>query len=534
MSRQLSTLLKMSVAGFVLMSVGACKPANKGQGALKSAGIEALNLSSADASIFGKYFQTDSCEADEMEALGALAGLGLGETGSDNVTFKARTFDAGKVTYKGFKVTDDEDVAFSAETMTFHCAQMGEDAPIFDRVDITDGLILDDDATFTFKTLSVAGPTSQAAEAVADGILGKADVKAGIIGFRGLSFTDAKIKSDAFTATISAVAWGEDRGEDLSGTADMMMGELDITHVGNNGGQEMIVDFAGLTVRNLYLGNDAMVPGDMSANGAVGQALGNLNVAQKPYDELIVGDLDMDSEGFTIDFNGIEGITTEKGDVITTKQTLSPMTVTLKPALGDNPNSKQAYDMLKALNFETLEMSASSITRLNKSEDSVAVSDGLFVIKDALRLNFEYEAEGLAAMVAKLEDLSQAGQAPTQTDAFDALKLRSMRFTLEDNSIVERGLKLASEMTGQSEKSLKRSVGMLTFGAAMAAKNELQSEVYSETAEAFGDFVKNGGTLTIEATPPAPFALAPLMTGKGDDVDPETLGFSASQENDTP
>jgi len=74
---------------------------------------------------------------------------------------------------------------------------------------------------------------------------------------------------------------------------------------------------------------------------------------------------------------------------------------------------------------------------------------------------------------------------------------------------------------------------MAVIAAAMAAENEVQSEVYSETVSAFGEFVKKGGTLTIEANPAAPFALSPLISGQGEDIDPTTLGFSARQDGGT-
>jgi len=45
MSIKLSSLLKLSVASAVLISVGACKASDKGQGALESQSITALNLS---------------------------------------------------------------------------------------------------------------------------------------------------------------------------------------------------------------------------------------------------------------------------------------------------------------------------------------------------------------------------------------------------------------------------------------------------------------------------------------------------------
>ena len=110
------------------------------------------------------------------------------------------------------------------------------------------------------------------------------------------------------------------------------------------------------------------------------------------------------------------------------------------------------------------------------------------------------------------------------------MKLRDLRLTLEDNSIVERGLKLASIMLDQSEQNIKRSLGLAVFAAALKAENDLQAEVYTETVDAFADFVKKGGSLTIEANPPAPFPLAPLLSNQGEEIDPDELGFSAIQE----
>jgi len=222
--------------------------------------------------------------------------------------------------------------------------------------------------------------------------------------------------------------------------------------------------------------------------------------------------LKVNSEGFSVNFGGIEGQTSEDGNIITTRQSLKPTLIELKPALADVPSFQRNYEIMTSLGLESMTVSGSTISKLDSAEDSISVSDGLFVIDDVLRLNFEYEAEGLNAMVQKLQAARNARNQPSSLDAYDALKLRKFRLTLEDNSIVEKGLNLASEMTGQSDKNIKR---MLS----------------GETVEAFGNFVKNGGTFTIEATPPEPFALAPLITGQGDDIDPASLGFSASQDS---
>ena len=101
--------------------------------------------------------------------------------------------------------------------------------------------------------------------------------------------------------------------------------------------------------------------------------------------------------------------------------------------------------------------------------------------------------------------------------------------TLEDQSIIERSIKLAADMTGQSEDQLKGMVALGAAGAGLAATNELEAKLYVDTATAFAEFINKGGSLTIEMNPQTPLDIGSLMDGG--DLDPETLGFSASQSN---
>ena len=527
-----TSLLKFTVAGAVILSVGACKPADKGQGALKSKGVAALNLSKSEADIFAKYFATPDCAVDEMEALGALAGLGLGENGTNSLTFTSRNFEGGQVIYRdvAVKTSDDTGKTFGAKTAVFHCPRMVEDAPGFERLDLTDAMVRDEGMSFTFGTLNISKPTPDAAAAIIDGMLGSSANDGDDIGFGALSATDVIAKSDELYGSLKALSWGEMRGESGQGKADLTVENLDLTIPGQDGAQDMTIDFKGMSARNLNIGGDIDANKVMSANGVAGSVISKLNAFEKPYDQLLIETLKLDSEGFSVDFGGIEGVTSEKGGVVTTRQSLKPTTISLKPALADVPSFARNYEILKSLGFETLKMSGSTVTNLDNQDDSISVSDGLFTVEDVLTLNFEYAAEGLSEMTSKLREMSAAETPADMIAAYDALKLRDFRMTLEDKSIVERGLKLASEMTGQSEKNLKLSLGMAAFAAALAAENEVQAEVYTETVEAFADFVKKGGTLTLEANPSAPFPLASLLTGKGEDIDPATLGFSASQD----
>ena len=148
--------------------MGACKPADKGQGALKSEGISALNLSKSEASVFGKYFETEACEVDELEALGALAGLGMGESGANGLNFASRDFEDGLVSYRDIELQSEnaDSPSFSAKSAIFHCPSMGDEDPGFARLDLTDVRIGDGETTFTFGTLNVANPTDAAAAAI--------------------------------------------------------------------------------------------------------------------------------------------------------------------------------------------------------------------------------------------------------------------------------------------------------------------------------------------------------------------------------
>ena len=535
MSLKYASLLKLSAAGIILLSVGACKPADKGQGALKSEGISALNLSKSEASVFGKYFETEACEVDELEALGALAGLGMGESGANGLNFASRDFEDGLVSYRDIELQSEnaDSPSFSAKSAIFHCPSMGDEDPGFARLDLTDVRIGDGETTFTFGTLNVANPTDAAAAAILEGILGKKSNAQGDVGFEAVSLTNVTMQSDQMFGSLESLSWGEARDESGAGKADLTIDNLDVTIPGQNGAQDMTVDFKGMSARNMLIGDKVDPRQTLSTNGILENALGNLNAFEKPYDQLIIETMKLDSEGFKVDFGGIEGLTSENGDVITTRQSLKPTVIALKESLGENPGFAQNYDIVKSLGFETVKLSGSSVTTLDKGDDSYSISDGLFVVEDAFALNFEYSAEGLNDMVAKLKQQAETNAAPEGLDIYNSLRLRDLRLTLEDNSIVERGLKLAAEMTGQSESAIKLGLGAAVFFAASAAENEVQAEVYSETVEAFSNFVKKGGTLTIEANPPEPFSIAPLITGKGDDIDPGALGFSAYQDGET-
>jgi len=530
MSIKSSSLLKLSVASAVLLSVGACKASDKGQGALKSQSVSALNLSKSQANIFSKYFEMEPCQIDELESLGALAGLGLGENGTNGMTYDSRAVEAGSVTYKNFALKEANE-SFNAKSVVFHCPQMNDDAqPNFKRMDMT-GIVINnekDGVEFSAETVNIADPTPGGARAITENLVQIESALAPEVGFGAISITGAKIKSAEVNGTLKTLTWGEIRDEEGKGKADLTLEELNFAAPARNGTEGMTLDFKGLSIRNLNMGSQAEADAlrGLPSEQIIGSVLSNLNAFEKPYDEFIVEPLKFNSKELSVNMAGMEGQTTEKGGVITTRQSTKPIEINLKPAMGDLPQFQQQYEMIKSLGLETINLSGSSVSTLNSGEDTVALSNGLLVVDDVFRLNFEYKAEGLGAMI---ENLNSEAESANPLAGYDALKLRNFRMTLEDNSIVDKGLTVATQMTGQSEAQIKLMLTGAVFLAGSLAQNELQADVYSKATGAFADFVKNGGTLTIEANPPEPFSLAPLLTDKAGEIDPASLGFSASQ-----
>ena len=457
----------------------------------------------------------------------------MGENGSNGMSFASRDFSAGQVTYRDIEIQNDKKTApaFSAKSAVFHCPSMGDETPGYARLDLTDARLIDGGMTITFGTLNVANPTNSAAASIIEGIIGAGTVSGGEVGFDAISLTDVTLQSDDIYGSLESLSWGEARDEAGQGTADITIENLDVTIPGQGGVQDMTLDFKGMSARNMLIGSKVNPREVISTNGILSNALDSFSAFEKPYDQLILEKLVLDSEGFKIDFGGIEGQTSELEDIITTRQSLKPTVISFKESLAEIPNFALQYGIVKALGLETVKLSGSSVTTLDKADDSITVSDGLLVVEDAFNFNFEYSAEGLNELVTKLKELPEANANPDAMSLYNALELRNFRLTLEDKSIVERGLKLATEMTGQNETALKLQLSAAVFLAASIAENDLQAEVYSETVEAFSNFVRKGGTLTVEANPPTPFAIAPVFAGRGKDIDPATLGFSANQDN---
>ena len=273
---------------------------------------------------------------------------------------------------------------------------------------------------------------------------------------------------------------------------------------------------------NQVTNNDAGVKG--MADGVAG--LFNNAAHEKAFDSFSLEAFEFDNDAMSIDLPKMEAESTEKGDIITTTQVLAPSTIKMKE--GISGAGRQAYEVLQQLGFDAMTFKGSQTAIIDKGADTLEVKDGIFDMSDSFRLNYTYKATGLDA----LKDISNAdgqdNQATQFLAALEHMKVNGMTISLEDKSIVERGLKLAAQMRGGEVNQIKREMRAAIAVAPFAARNDFEKEVANQLGGAFMDFVDDGGTLTVQLTPEAPINFSKLQSVEN--MKPEDLGFSARHD----
>ncbi len=529
MSIKSVSLLKTSVSLVAitgLLILGGCKGGDKSGTSLSSSELSTLGLDKSNGNIFGSYFETGECASNEQEALGALAGLGIGETGDEGITYSKRETDGATVSYSDLKLDEGNGEIFTIKSAVFHCVGMVGEDPSFKRVDMKDLKLVEADTNISVGTLVIADQKGTMASKIFE--LDTMDFTDGTQ-FPAMTASDITGTVDGGEFSVKSVALGHKVTDDERNIGDFMIDDVAFNFEDPDTSQKMSFTFEGMTGRNFNM-DDIFNAAAMEANG-----LGDLNLFEnfafdkKPYDEFTMGKANFDSDFMTLDFEGMDAKATEKGKVITIKQNMDPLTINLLPAAANEPELAQVYEQLKALDFDTMTLFGSSVSKINGNDGTFSVTDGKMVMKDAFTIDFEYEASGLDEMTEAMKNLTEDELLSNPLQMYESLSINSFKLSLEDQSIIERSIGLAAQMTGQSEDQLKSMVALGAAGAGLAATNDLEAKVYVDTATAFAEFVNKGGRLTIEIDPETPIAISDLLDGAS--MDPEKLGFSASQSD---
>ena len=133
-------------------------------------------------------------------------------------------------------------------------------------------------------------------------------------------------------------------------------------------------------------------------------------------------------------------------------------------------------------------------------------------------------------MTDKMQTMDNAnGNQAQMQAAMGDIKLSGFQMSLEDQSIVERGLKLASKFRGSTPEKVKSEMKVMLALAPMMASG-LEGQMLGEISGAFGGFIENGGTLSIVVDPKTPLSVTELADYKRSKLTMDDIGFSAKAE----
>jgi len=529
------TLLRTTSTALILcvpLVMGACSPKDKGPSAEKSAPAKALSLKGPSDKVFARHFEVPKRKVSEAEAEEALAELKLLKKSGKALNWDNSSGKNGNYVYKNLSTENDEGI-LTIDRAELFGVHMEDDVATFDRADFSGIRIYDEeeDVTVTMESLSVARPTPDMANAIMESLKHAKDMDDLEIheddlhlGFGAIAMNGLKVVSDEANITTKTFIWGEDEDTKLS---DFKLADVNF-RIQEDDDEPITGSLGELSATGLKTGMFRNLP-----KGArnPGKLMGGFNPLAQTYDTVKMDDLDIDSRVVSVRSKGFAGKATEKGGVTTMRSVGEPFIIKLKEAPKDR-DAKRAYDMIKSLEFDEIVLQSSQTTVMDSNKDTIAVKDGRVSMKDGFALDYNYSASGVKALTDQLAEMESAGQntrrGKSQIDAaMSDLKLNGFQMRLEDQSIVERGLKLAAEFRGASPSQVKKEVKVALAIAPFAAGSDLERDMIAEAGKAFGDFLDDGGTLSIVLDPKTPISAAELSNLKRSDITMDDLGFSA-------
>ena len=515
--------------------LGGCSSKDEGPSAAKSSSSKALGLSGPSEKAFAKHFAVPNRKVSDAEAQQALALLKLGKPSGEGLSWDETSGADGNYSYSGLTIKD-ESSSLNIKSANLIGVHMVGDEASFDRADFSGITMIDteDNGTVTFESVSIARPSPAMARSIIEGlgnIKGVDDLDLNIdddedVSFGAIGMSGMDIKSDDMNLTAKTMLWGTD---EENGLADFKVEDIRFNGTDKNGGS-FTGKLGNVSVMGLKTEAYSSVTKGMrgSMKSPMG-AMGSFNPLAKVYDTVVMDDFSFDSDSVSVSAKGIEGKATEKGGVTTIRQVSEPIIIKLKDNAKDL-RAKRAFDMLKPLEFDELVFQTSGTSILDANKDTVELKDGLFTMKDGFKLSYNYGATGVKAMSDKMAAVDNNASGQDITASMDALKLSGFQLRLEDDSIIDRSLNLAAQMRGGTPESIRQELKVGLALAPMMAGGGLEGDMMAEMANAFGEFIENGGTLSIVMDPKTPIAINDLAKSKNSSLTFKDLGFSAKAE----
>jgi hypothetical protein len=497
---------------------------------------------------------------DQGMADAALLAMGLSGSGSNQITFESSNFADGVYTFTNVIIrspeSDDEDDADStpgtkaidkgdgAETDfdpdEIHAERMLISAPYMtdagtvmmsafalEAISIEDG---DSPSTVTLDRLAVDQPNTIMAAELAAILLGDLDddfepswdrYEYDNLSIDGLAVRGSE-EDENLVVTLSRFAMQNQGSEELgrfeildfvingtteTGPLNVRLGELSIDGLRTSA-------FSGLMEA---IADDA---GDEAVSQAYFQSMANESM--DTYDDFVLRDVLVDAGGVNVSLDNLSGTMRQDGDLIRGLARLNSMTLS---ADAGQASGAQLASVLDMLGYEQLNLSFASETVYDEAAGRVYTSgENYILLEDGLRIDFSQDLGGYDAYFEAMESFFLEGSdADDVGELMRPLMLNQFSMRLEDLSLLERGLNAGATMQGIPVEQLRAQTGMMIGMGLMAAPPEIPREFVTELSTALTTFVNQGGSLTVDMSPPTPVSIGDLM----DQAETSSLDFDA-------
>lgn len=465
--------------------------------------VESWSVDRTSKADLQQFFKSESRSSSNADA--ALAQLGMAESGGA-ASWDSMSESGGTYTYKNLTFGSGNDKMKAAE-MQLSGVHMDGDNASFDNLVLMNAKVESRDGKATFDKLAVADPQPEIAAAILsslsqlssmDDISANVELEDGDLPFGAFMMEGVAMTSDDGMASIDVFGYGFNEADD---TGSFLVSNLSIEGMDDDTGRDMKLTLGSASGSAIDLKILQAMQGDMEMVGEHANPMGGGSGS------FILEDLNLSADVMNMSLEMVQVETSKSGDETTQKMELRPMTISFTEE-PDVPELMQGYQALQSLGYDELVFSGYMTARMEESTRTMILEDTSFSMRDGFDLG----------MAMKLSDFSE-------DDDSDPI-IHNMTLDFTDNSIVERAFEMAAEMQGGNAALMRQQAKAMLGMAGMMVETPEQRKMVTAMTGPLGDFLDDGGTLTLNMNPAQPIRASEVESMGEDPAVMELLGLS--------
>lgn len=465
----------------------------------------------------------------------ALEAFGLGADSSaswDTMDQRGSVY-----TFTNFVMAGD-DGGFRAATLVLDSPEITDAGPIFASLELSDIEVTgEDNGPVTIDGLSITAPEAIGAEVFAALMQGREPAidtdELGITAFGSLSVSGLSLgfsdEEGADTGTLELAQMITDIDTD-AGVSDFSLSGLSLNAVTEEG-MPVSVSLGRMGITGLSLATL-----EAYSQGSFGEGLGGLTAVPTEldtYDSAEIIDLVVNAGGILVDMPELSGEIDETRNGFISRSNMPSLTISANPSGG--PQAAQFAGILAGLGYEQLVFSAVGESVYDEATDRVETrGDNYFRLEDGFEIRSEQAISGISAYMEGLAAAMEGAEKPEELNdatmaALQLMVIERFTFSLEDQSLLDRGLGLAAQMQGGTPESLRMQAAGFAAMIPAFTGGMIPPELATDLQMALSAFINQGGTLNFGIEPDQPTSVGDMvMQGMAGDI--SGLGLTVSHE----